>query len=108
MKIFLFFACAIASTLALTACSPKTDSSKADDKSREDAIIERAKNVVLENLRDPSSAQFKNVRLYGSWVCGEVNSKNGFGGYAGYERFSVDAANPRVVGFGSSATSTCW
>ncbi len=46
---------------------------------------------VKATLKDPSSAQFRNVRTYhGSGapvVCGEVNSKNGFGGYGGFQRF---------------------
>lgn len=46
---------------------------------------------VKAQLKDPSSAQFRSVRTYhGSGtpvVCGEVNSKNGFGGYGGFQRF---------------------
>ena len=42
-------------------------------------------------LRDPSSAQVRKLRRtsdskYG--VCGEVNSKNGFGGYVGFAPFA--------------------
>ncbi len=45
-----------------------------------------------DKLKDPYSAQFKNVRFSngsgGVWVvCGEVNSKNSYGGYAGYTKF---------------------
>lgn len=44
----------------------------------------------MEKLTDPSSAQFKNVRLLGgSMVCGEVNAKNRLGGYVGFTTFSV-------------------
>jgi hypothetical protein len=57
--------------------------------------ITTAKNVVKERLRDPDSAQFRNVGAYRGdpkikypmFVCGEVNAKNGFGGYDGYEPF---------------------
>lgn len=42
-----------------------------------------AKAAVLANLKDPDSAQFRNLNGY----CGEVNSKNSAGGYSGFERF---------------------
>lgn len=44
-------------------------------------------------LKDPDSAQFRNVVAYrhpnaaGYVFCGEVNAKNAFGGYSGHERF---------------------
>ncbi len=47
--------------------------------------------AVREKLRDPDSAKFRNVsgdKIDGQW-CGEVNAKNGMGGYAGWQRFSA-------------------
>ena len=38
-------------------------------------------------LNDPESAQFRNLELAGDAVCGEVNAKNGFGGYVGFQPF---------------------
>lgn len=56
--------------------------------------IEKAKKAVASRLKDPESANFRNVEIYrdnGSvTVCGEVNSKNGFGGYGEYSRFMWD------------------
>jgi len=50
--------------------------------------IELAKMAVLSNLKDPTSAQFSNVRVSSlGVVCGNVNSKNGFGGYSGNQGF---------------------
>lgn len=46
-----------------------------------------AKRAVAEKLKDPSSAQFQNVRESGEYVCGEVNGKNSFGAYSGFRRF---------------------
>lgn len=58
-----------------------------------------AKRQIARLLRDPSSAQFRDVRVLpapkfdetekaaGPVVCGEVNGKNGMGGYAGFARF---------------------
>ena len=54
-------------------------------------LVERRLVVVRESLKDPESARFSEVRLSrrGGFavVCGFVNSKNGYGGYAGKERF---------------------
>jgi hypothetical protein len=53
--------------------------------------IGQAEYAVRQTLRDPSSARFENVavvRNAGSVaVCGAVNARNGFGGYAGAARF---------------------
>lgn len=56
--------------------------------SQESKDIEAVKAEVLSQLRDPASAQFSNVRVVGAGiVCGDVNSKNAFGGYVGRQRF---------------------
>lgn len=54
----------------------------------------QTKEALEAKLKDPESARYKNVAAYhvagfseGYAFCGEVNAKNGFGGYAGYERF---------------------
>lgn len=48
-----------------------------------------ARKAVEAQLKDPSSAQFKDIRRIGEVVCGAVNSKNSFGAYAGFVRFYV-------------------
>lgn len=60
--------------------------------SKEDEAIAAVKAAAQEQLRDPASAQFTDIRTRpgpgaGVKVCGEVNSKNGFGGYAGKQKF---------------------
>jgi hypothetical protein len=54
--------------------------------------------VVLKQLRDPDSAKFGNINIYSdrklkgrevNVACGSVNSKNGFGGYSGLQKFIV-------------------
>lgn len=50
-----------------------------------------AREFVSKNLKDPSSAEFRNQ----SRLCGEVNAKNSFGGYTGFRRFI--AANENMV-----------
>ena len=50
-----------------------------------------AKEAVKQSLNDPSSAQFKNIYTSSydgkPAACGEVNAKNAFGAYVGYQRF---------------------
>lgn len=63
-------------------------------------LVSDAKGAVGKKLKDPASAHFqglflseeqresegKMVSIY--YVCGEVNAKNGYGGYVGYRRFA--------------------
>lgn len=51
------------------------------------AVISVARSAVLERLKDPESAIFRNERRGSLGVCGEVNSRNAFGGYTGYQRY---------------------
>ena len=51
-----------------------------------------AERAVRRELKDPDSAQFKDVRAnyteeFGVVACGRVNAKNEFGGYTGFRRF---------------------
>lgn len=55
-----------------------------------DPAVATAQVKVRELLRDPESARFRNISRYGDVVCGQVNSKNGFGGYAGFSDFSYE------------------
>ncbi|HCM6144900.1 TPA: hypothetical protein N3Z33_000373 [Klebsiella aerogenes] len=66
----------------------------------EEKAISLAKSEVAANLKDPASAQFRNVKVSKmtdaedghviAVVCGEINGKNGFGAYAGFHPFFVD------------------
>ena len=51
----------------------------------------QTKQALEAKLKDPDTAKYRNVAAYhvaGAYAfCGEVNAKNGFGGYTGYERF---------------------
>lgn len=61
-----------------------------------------SQDIIKNKLKDPVSAEFRNStvsRVNGNpVVCGEVNAKNGFGGYTGFQRF--------VSGPGMSALET--
>ena len=50
----------------------------------------KTKEIVLSSLKDPNSAQFKNIK----GVCGEVNAKNSFGGYIGFKEFYISSGEP--------------
>lgn len=58
---------------------------------RDHLASSRGKSVVADLLIDPSSAQFRNVNVVqwggGAVVCGEINGKNRFGAYTGFQRF---------------------
>lgn len=69
----------------------KREEARADDRWREQALVEVAKEVVRGKLKDPGSAEFSQVsvaRYMGvPVVCGRVNARNGFGGYGGRMHF---------------------
>jgi hypothetical protein len=62
--------------------------------SQEEIFKKEVETAILLDLKDPDSAQFR----YGPYdifpelklACGEVNSKNSFGGYTGFQRFVFD------------------
>ena len=46
-----------------------------------------AQDDVKKRLRDPASAQFSDLTVRNGVVCGQVNSRNGFGGMTGPQQF---------------------
>lgn len=74
----------LASLLISAGCSPEPEM---------DPAVSIAEEKVRELLRDPESARFKNISRHGDVVCGEVNSKNGFGGYAGFSQFAYEVTS---------------
>ncbi|MFW1853089.1 hypothetical protein ACG9XR_21310 [Acinetobacter guillouiae] len=59
-----------------------------DDKKPSEADLEFNRMIVSQEsvkklLKDPDSAKFRNMK----GLCGEVNSKNSFGGYTGFRKF---------------------
>ena len=59
-----------------------------------DIRIERVKDVVRARLRDGGSARFRKAVFVNKTkvVCGEVNAKNGFGAYSGFQYFISNTA----------------
>ncbi|HKU65955.1 MAG TPA: hypothetical protein VJQ06_12935 [Rhizomicrobium sp.] len=73
--------------------------------STDEPVFVAAKNAVLQQLKDPNSAQFgplarqtkPNVRGEPTDViCGAVNARNSFGGYSGMSGFVYFVSDPRV------------
>lgn len=72
-----------------------------DQRTKEFAWMEVGKDAVRAKLKDPKSAEFKDVYFFRGkdgvpMTCGQVNAKNGFGGYAGFKRF-VSAGNAEMT-----------
>ncbi len=70
---------------------------------QEDELKKIAISSIKEQLRDPDSAKFSGVFLPKGdkgnvSVCGNVNAKNSFGGYAGTVRFLVYIYNNQENG----------
>lgn len=52
------------------------------------ALIVMGEKYVKEKIREPASAQFRNQFIgKGGAPCGEVNAKDAFGAYLGYQRY---------------------
>lgn len=67
--------------LVLGGCGEPSPESKAAMK--EIRMQRMAREFVSSGLKDPDSAEFRNQQ----GMCGEVNSKNSFGAFTGYQRF---------------------
>lgn len=55
-------------------------------------------NQLVRALKDPASATFRDYRIVGPYICGEVNSKGGAGGYIGFKRFISHATGYAIDG----------
>lgn len=74
----------------------------------------RAEYAVKDRLRDPESADFGPMTVRNGVVCGTVNSRNGFGGMSGEQRFisragaiTVFADDVKGEGFNETWSSLC-
>ncbi|KTE19780.1 hypothetical protein ATE67_14210 [Sphingopyxis sp. H050] len=86
----------------------ETEISSFADVGKQNAWIAASQISIKGRLKDPDSAEFRNVHFYSGGktavACGEVNAKNSFGGYSGYERFV--AAGPTELAFLESDLSS--
>lgn len=81
--------------------SGKAEADPLADKSDQHLWIVKSQDAIKSRLRDPGSADFRNSRFYSGGpapvVCGEVNAKNAFGGYTGFQRFIASGDNPNMA-----------
>ncbi|WP_282353060.1 hypothetical protein [Pseudomonas sp. PS01303] len=77
---------------ALATCLLALSGCQDSEEQRLLTIAEAAKKSIAANYKDPDSVLFKNLTL--DWnkkhICGELNAKNGFGGYIGYDVFRAE------------------
>lgn len=101
-------ACVLTMCALLAACGE----SEAQKEARINANLKiLGEKYVKAKLKDPDSAQFQNqfIGIKGA-PCGEVNSKNSFGGYTGFKRYiSVgDAMTVLESDMGPSEFDSSW
>jgi hypothetical protein len=70
--------------------------------SADEQLIAKARAAVTRQLRDPSSAQFRDLKVKSAQggkkgVCGLVNAKNAFGGLTGPQMFSFDGEHAYLL-----------
>jgi len=60
-------------------------------------VIPKMRGPILMQLKDPGSAQFANEFISPSKaLCGQVNAKNGFGAYTGFEPFIITSGGELI------------
>lgn len=89
-----------ASAPAKVAAAPQKQA-ELDERSREILWLKKGKEAVKTRLKDPRSAEFKDVFFFKGKegvpvACGQVNAKNSLGGYTGFKHF-VSAGSPDLT-----------
>jgi hypothetical protein len=73
----------------------------AESSPQRSAALASLRSALETNLRDYPSARFRDAHMESKdpWtVCGYVNSKNAYGGYAGWQRFFAMRLNAKGDG----------
>ena len=67
----------------------------------EKELMDASQEAAKIGLKDPTSAQFRNVRVLphvsGKIVCGEINGKNSYGGYVGFRPFAASPSGATML-----------
>ncbi|MGI9434819.1 MAG: hypothetical protein ACR2Q4_08335, partial [Geminicoccaceae bacterium] len=69
----------------------------------ERTMIDQAKALTADMLRDPESARFRSIFVTSGYadegvtVCGLIQGRNGFGGYAQRKVFSFDGTRAQIA-----------
>lgn len=93
MKSFVIIASALALVASAATAAPAQQKKTDAEEQLRQKRIEVAKARILDALKDPESARFKEVYVAadGETMCGAVNSKNSMGGYVGFQNFMIEA-----------------
>ncbi|MDD5384558.1 MAG: hypothetical protein PHG89_06730 [Gallionella sp.] len=86
-----------------------------NEKEQKVALITQLKQQVTQDLKDPSSSQFRNVRYRAippekgettitHFLCGEINSKNSYGAYVGFKDFVSAFKTSTAMGLVDAST----
>ncbi len=74
---------------------------------KEDPFVTAAKSRVRQQLRDPDSARFQDIKIKTvgdvKGLCGQINAKNAAGGMTGFIPWMYDGKNAYVLAFNPSA-----
>lgn len=74
------------------------------------ALMAAGKVSIVRQMKDPSSVQFRSLSVTrDTFLCGELNAKNSYGGYVGFKKFITDGG-PDLNSFddGSLAFHRYW
>ncbi len=99
----LSFITSVLACLLLSGCGPSERElkEKAEQKIIEEreVKVEALRSKMRNTFRDPASTQFRNTKLLSndSVLCGEVNSKNEYGGFLGFTRFAVNSKGKTIL-----------
>ncbi|MCV0439289.1 MAG: hypothetical protein K5880_11695 [Hydrogenophaga sp.] len=96
----------------------ETQNAAREEQSRQWTWVSKGKEAVKQRLKDPDSAQFRNVYFHRGKsgvpvACGQVNAKNSMGGYSGFQRFvsgttvELTYLEKEVVGFAKVWNELC-
>lgn len=87
----------------LAGCGPsQKEIQEAADRKAKEALASRIEELsvkVRDNSRDPVTTQLRYTKLLanGTILCGEVNAKNGYGGYMGFKPFAFNENGKLLV-----------
>lgn len=92
-----------------TAAGAANDAAAKADAAIKQSIID-AQAAVSNLMRDPSSTLFQDIKTYRTdtdfTMCGQINSKNGFGAYAGFKSFYYRPNTTDLFKFSLQTSST--
>lgn len=96
---YLVFATAV--TLSFASYAGPEDAYDRTTDAKKIGWMQKGQEAAKAKLKDPASAQFRKVYFHQGadgipMTCGEVNSKNSFGGYGGYQKF-ISGGKPELT-----------